>query len=99
MKKLLFIDDDPYSGRMLEDYFKKDWTIISETTIEQIIKRLKNEKPDLVILNAELRRFDGEPTFQAIHDHSPDLLVIVITSSHQAKLGRRLVKQGAFWHL
>lgn len=83
MRKLLLVDDDPFSQRMLEDMFRNEWKIINETTIEQITKRLGSETFHLILLNASLRRTDGETTFDAIHQHSPHLPIVTYTNASQ----------------
>ena len=99
MRKLLLVDDDPFSQRMLEDMFRGEWKIVNETTIDQITKRIASENFNLVLLNASLRRTDGEATFQAMHDLSPELPIVTYTSQNQVRLGRLLLKKGAFWNL
>ncbi|PWT92570.1 MAG: hypothetical protein C5B54_03315 [Acidobacteria bacterium] len=99
MKNMLLIDDDPFSMKMLENHFRSDWKIYNETTTDQIRAILKKEKIDLVILNAGIRRTDGQPMFDAVHSTSPAIPVIVYTPTNLVRLGRDLVRQGAFWHL
>jgi GAF domain-containing protein len=84
---------------MLEDMFRNEWKIINETTIEQITKRLSSETFHLILLNASLRRTDGETTFDAIHQHSPHLPIVTYTNASQVRLGRALLKKGAFWNM
>jgi GAF domain-containing protein/DNA-binding NarL/FixJ family response regulator len=99
MRKLLLVDDDPFSQKMLEDMFRNEWKIINETTIEQITKRLGAETFHLILLNASLRRTDGEMMFDAMHEHSPHLPIITYTTASQARLGRALLRKGAFWNM
>ncbi len=63
MKKLLLVDDDPFSLKLLEDLFRKDWRIINETTIERILDQCAKDPPALILLNGTLRRTAGEATF------------------------------------
>jgi GAF domain-containing protein len=99
MKKLLLVDDDPFSLKMLEDMFRKDWRIINETTVERILEQCKNDPPALILLNGTLRRTAGESTFLAIREQVPDIPVIAYTPANMVKLGREMVKRGAFWNL
>ncbi len=80
MRKMMLVDDDPFSQRMLEDMFRNEWKIINETTIEQITKRLTLESFNLILLNASLRRTDGEMMFDAMHSHSPNVPIVTYTS-------------------
>lgn len=99
MKKLLLIDDDPFSQKMLEDMFRNEWKIVNETTPEEIHKLINASDFKLVLLNASIRKNDGEVVFRAIHSQVPDLPIVVYTNASQVKLGRSLLKQGAFWNL
>ena len=82
MKKLLLVDDDPFSLKMLEDMFRKDWRITNETTVERILEQCKNDPPALILLNGTLRRTAGESTFLAIREQVPDIPVIAYTPAN-----------------
>jgi len=99
MRKLLLVDDDAYSQKMLEDIFRNEWQIINDTTIETITKRLESETFHLILLNASIRRTDGEIIFDAIHTKMPDVPIVTFTNIANVRLGRALLKKGAFWNL
>lgn len=99
MRKLLLVDDDPFSQKMLEDMFRNEWKIINETTIELITKRLTLESISLILLNASLRRTEGEAMFDAIYAHSPQIPIVTYTNASHMRLGRTLQKKGAFWNM
>lgn len=98
-KRLLLVDDDPFTIKMLEDLFRHDWKISNETVKERITERYAQDPPSLILLNAALRRTDGEPTFDAIHQTMPTTPIIVYSPANMVKVGRELVKKGAFWNL
>jgi|GEM_PF-6378923 len=99
MRKLLLVDDDVYSQKMLEDIFRNEWKIINETTIEVISKRLQTESFNLILLNASIRRTDGEIMFDEIHAQAPDIPIVTYTNIANLRLGRALMKKGSFWNL
>ena len=99
MRKLLLVDDDSYSQKMLEDIFRNEWKIINETTMDTIEKRLTTETFNLILLNASLRRTDGEVMFDAIHTRLPDVPIVTYTNIAQVRIGRALLKKGAFWNM
>ena len=99
MKKLLLIDDDPFSLKMLENHFRSEWTIVHETTGDRIQSALTNDQIDLVVLNGGIRRTDGEAMFEAAHSAAPMVPLIVYSPQTLAKLGREFVRRGAFWNL
>ena len=99
MKRILLVDDDSFSQKMLEDMFRQEWKIVSESVLEHILKRMDNESFNAIVLNASLRKTDMEGAYDSIKQHSPDIPVIVYTNINQIRLGRSLVKKGAFWNL
>lgn len=99
MKRLLVVDDDPFVIKMMEDLFRQDWKILGETVKERIKQNYSSNPPNVILLNVALRRTDGEPTFDAIREALPATPVIVYSPANMAKLGRDLVKRGAFWNL
>jgi GAF domain-containing protein len=99
MRKLLLVDDDAYSQKMLEDIFRNEWKIINETTLETISKRLSTEPFNLILLNASIRRTDGEMMFDAMHAQVPEIPIVTYTNIANIRLGRALLKKGAFWNM
>lgn len=98
-KSLLLVDDDPYTIKMMEDLFRKDWKLINESVKERITERYSQSPPTLILLNAALRRTEGETTFDAIHKAMPITPIIVYCPANMVKLGREMVRKGAFWNL
>lgn len=99
MKTLLLVDDDAFAPKMLEDMFRKEWKIVTETVIERIREIVSNQRPDLILLNVGLRRNEGEAMFDELQNWKLDVPIIVYSPSSLARTGRQLVKRGAFWHL
>ncbi|HJZ13520.1 MAG TPA: hypothetical protein VJ521_15310, partial [Acidobacteriota bacterium] len=99
MKRLLLIDEDPFSKKLLEELFRDEWKVISESLPDGVTQRIEEDQPRVVLLNASDRRFESEALFDLIHKVVPSLPIIVYTSLSQIKIGRSLLKKGAFWHL
>lgn len=60
MSRILLIDDDEKLGDLLGAYFRRfDLELFASTTPEAGLKRLEQEKPDLVILDVMLPGQDG----------------------------------------
>src|SRR5438093_3456881 len=98
-KKLILVDDEPFSLRMFKDMFGKEWKVFQETTPETIVKRIAEEQPNVVLLNLAIRKNDGERLFDAIQREFPRLPVVVYAPISLIRQARQLVKKGAFWHL
>jgi putative methionine-R-sulfoxide reductase with GAF domain/CheY-like chemotaxis protein len=99
MKKLLLIDDDPFSKKLLEELFRNEWKVISETLPDAVTQRIEEDVPRVVLLNASDKRVESQSLFDVIHKTHPSLPIIVYTNLSGLRVGRSMLKKGAFWHL
>jgi GAF domain-containing protein len=99
VKKLILVDDEPFSLRMFKDLYGKDWKVFQETTPESIIRRVEEEQPNLILLNLAIRKNDGERIFDALQKQFTRVPIVVYAPITQIRVARALVKRGAFWHL
>jgi two-component system, OmpR family, alkaline phosphatase synthesis response regulator PhoP len=60
LSKILIVEDDPSSRRLLEYILKKaDYEVISASNGLQGLRKARDEKPDMVILDIMLPGIDG----------------------------------------
>jgi GAF domain-containing protein len=98
-KTLFLIDNDPFTFKMLDDLYRHQWKIVNETLLEQVLEQIKNYYPTLILFNANLGHSDMDELFDTLHQQFPEIPMIVYTPVNKLKVGRDLVKRGAFWHL
>jgi len=73
MKKILVIDDDPFFAKTLEASLPKGkYTLLTAEDGEVGLEMLKNEKPDLIILDLLMPKLDGISFLKKLKE-SPDL--------------------------
>ena len=66
MTRLLFIDDDPKAQDTLKMVLADDYQVISSLTGEQGIEIVRDENPDIVLLDINLPDLDGLKVLEKI---------------------------------
>ena len=88
MAKILIIDDDPDIVEGMKVVLEsKDYAVLNATNGEEGIKRAKDDKPDLVILDVMMETKDkGFEVARAIKKENKNLPIIMLTAIKE-KLG------------
>jgi DNA-binding response OmpR family regulator len=88
-KKILVIDDDQKLNQLLKDYLAKfGFTVTAYTHPQQGLKALKQEMPDLIILDIMLPDMDG---FEACKKIRQDYSVPIIMLTARGEVTDRIV--------
>jgi len=67
-KKILVVEDDPYTNELISNLLStRGFNMISVTTGEEAIEYVKDNIPDLVILDLLLPRLDGWEICKILH--------------------------------
>lgn len=83
MKKILVIDDDQFFSKTLEAALPAGkYTLISAEDGEMGLEKLKNEKPDLIILDLMMPKLDGTAFLKKLQDSTDLPKVPVLVSSN-----------------
>jgi CheY-like chemotaxis protein len=87
VKKILVVDDDPTSLRLLELILSKEgYQVISASNGLEALRKARTESPDLLILDVMLPGFDGLEVCHRLRSE-PDMakLPILMLSAKQQK--------------
>ncbi|MBN2070087.1 MAG: PEP-CTERM-box response regulator transcription factor [Candidatus Krumholzibacteriota bacterium] len=97
--KLLIVDDEEAILKQLEWAFKKDYRIIKASTIEDALTAVKNESPQLMILDlsltSESEGFEGFEILEKALQIEPGIKIIVITGHDYKENAFRALESGA----
>ena len=81
--KILVVDDDTNISELLRLYLEKDgYSVITCTDGQQAIELEKSEKPDLMLLDIMLPKFDGWQVCREVRKTS-DVPIIMITAKSE----------------
>ncbi|WP_029910064.1 sigma-54-dependent transcriptional regulator [Pelobacter seleniigenes] len=94
---LLLVDDDTAHRTMLKAHLAGSGYAIIEADDGDVGAHLARELAvDLVLLDLKMKRMDGMEALVEIHQHKPELPVIIITAFSSVENAVAAMKQGAF---
>ena len=97
MNRILIIDDDRQLGISFAKILSQEgYTTENAFTGREGIESVKNNLPDLVILDVRLPDMGGLQVFEIIHELSPKLPVIIITAYSSTETAIGAIQKGAF---
>ena len=77
---ILVVDDDMLSVEMCRHLLEAEgYTVHTATNGKEALGQVREEKPDLVLLDLYLNGFEGWDVLADIKKNSPDLPVLVVT--------------------
>jgi DNA-binding NtrC family response regulator len=96
-EKILILDDDAGIRQFLTIALKRDgYDAMSMASPGEGLKRLKEEKYDVAIVDLKMPEFDGITALKKMKGISPELSVIMITAFATIESAIEAMKKGAF---
>jgi two-component system, NtrC family, nitrogen regulation response regulator NtrX len=94
---VLIVDDEENIRQSLSGIFEDEgYDVITADSGEETLKVLKNQIPDLVMLDVWLPGLDGIQTLKEIKNMRPDLPVIMISGHGNIELAVKATRMGAY---
>jgi DNA-binding response OmpR family regulator len=97
-KKILIIDDEKDLAAMVSLRLRTNGFSVTEAfSIEEGLKRIGEEKPDLILLDVVLPDGNGYQLCQRLKSNpqTKDIAIIILTASTQGDLTKKAVEAGA----
>lgn len=85
-KTIVIADDEPHVLRSLEFILKKQgYRVITATNGEEALERVKTNHPDLVFLDIQMPKMDGNTVLRKLREETEfqDLYIVMITAKGQ----------------
>jgi two-component system response regulator RegA len=93
---LLLVEDDEALARTLKRSFeRRDYRVLLATDVEAARELLKIESPGYAVVDLKLGTDSGLAVVQALHQHDPDLLIVVLTGFASIVTAVEAIKLGA----
>lgn len=98
MLKVLVVDDDSGLRLSVKSTLLNTGRFAVEEAVDGVdaLEKIKTQKFDLVILDVDMPRMNGLQTLQAIKDHNPGIIAIIMTAYANIDDAVRAVKEGAY---
>jgi DNA-binding response OmpR family regulator len=96
VKKILVVDDEPDIRKTLKTILRKEgYTVITAINGEDGLKKWKEKKPDLILLDIMMEGKDGIQTLEEIRESKKETKVIMITAVDQEQTVKKTLKLNA----
>ena len=85
-KTIVIADDEPHVLRSLEFILKKQgYSVVTAVNGEEALERVKETNPDLVFLDIQMPKMDGNSVLRHLRDdpNYQDLYIVMITAKGQ----------------
>ena len=93
----LVVDDEPSVFHFIHDYFTpKGYDVTAAATGAEGLRRLREERPHLLLLDIILPDMDGRKVLREAKAIDPALSVIMLTGVVDEAIGRQALRAGAF---
>jgi two-component system nitrogen regulation response regulator GlnG len=100
MGKLLLVDDEPSIQHAFRRVLRSpEFTVLTAGTASEGLELLKEQKPDVVVLDIHLPDASGLETLQRVQQIDARIPVILITGHGTTDLAIEAMKRGAFEYL
>ncbi|MBU1054295.1 MAG: sigma-54 dependent transcriptional regulator [Proteobacteria bacterium] len=97
MSSILVIDDDDQLRKSFQKLLAEEgYCVVGAASGEAGLSEVRNQAPDIVILDMRLPGMNGLETFKAIHKIEPKLPVIIMTAFGTTETAIEATKLGAF---
>ena len=97
MSRVLVVDDDPAIRNLLQEFLTgKQYDVIEAATGGEGLKRLREDRPHLVLLDINLPDISGLEVLREAKAIDPAVGVIMITGIQEEAVGRQAMRDGAF---
>jgi DNA-binding NtrC family response regulator len=96
LNKLLVVDDEHLIRWSLEQNLKKQgYEVVTAGSGEDALRLVREEQPDLVLLDIQLPGISGIDVLQKIRDHDDEIIVIMVTANSGLENAVNAMRHGA----
>jgi two-component system KDP operon response regulator KdpE len=97
MKKILVVDDETEIVTILQRFLQlKQYDVTTATNGTQALEKVREERPDVVLLDINMPGKTGLEVLKEIHAFDSSIGVIMVTAQTDEESGRFALSHGAF---
>ena len=96
MKKILVVDDEHDICDFVQSFFReRGYAVVTASSGEDALVAIKNEKPDLVLLDIKMKGMDGIAALKHIKDMDKNIKVVMVTAMEEQERMDEACRLGA----
>ncbi len=96
MSKILVVDDEVRACNAIKKFMEaKGYDAIVSHNGEDALEKVKNEKPDLILLDIRMPGMDGMEVLKRVREFDKDIGIIMVTAVKDEEIGKEALKSGA----
>lgn len=96
MSKILVVDDEIKACELVRRFLEtKGYGVITSNSGEDALEKVKNEKPDVILLDIRMPGIGGIEILKRIREFDKDVGVIMVTAVKEEETGKEALKLGA----
>jgi len=97
MKRILVVDDEQVVCNMLKKFLtQKGYEVTTVLSGEEAIKKVKEERPHIVLLDIKMPGMNGVETLKQIREIDKEVGIVMITAVKEDEIGRTCMQLGAY---
>lgn len=95
--KILVVDDERGICEILDRFLtRKGYEVITALNGETALKKVKNDKPNIVLLDIRMPNMNGVDVLKEIRKIDKELAVVMVTADTDEQVGKMCVELGAY---
>jgi DNA-binding NtrC family response regulator len=99
MRSVLIVDDEIGARESLKMVLKNDYEVFLAKNAEEAFSQIKEQSPDIVLLDIILPDLDGLKVLERIKQNDPNIVVIMVTATTTVKTALEAKRLGAYGYV
>ncbi len=96
MSKILVVDDEVKACKLLKRFLElNSYEVIISNNGEDAIEKVKNEKPDAMLLDIRMPGMEGTEVLKRVREFDRDIGIIMVTAVKDDSVGKAVLRSGA----
>jgi two-component system, response regulator RegA len=99
-KQLVVVEDDASFSRTLKRSFeRRGYEVITAANHDELVELLKTHSPGYAVVDLKLDGVSGLACVETLHEHDPEMLIVVLTGFASIATAVEAIKLGACHYL